>query len=267
MPKVLTKLRIDEISSVDRGAGENCRIVLFKRDDRKPEPRSDVRKAHYRHARGNKFHMLQNVSPEEAAHFLLHDPHGRQLRRDFSDVPFEQLVDHVCTASRRPVEKQRREAKTVDKHLEVILKSEAAMHALCKRITETGGSNFSHPEFDDYLARYAKNQHPSLSVGSAIAKVLSEETPIAKAYQTVHHASYPDAVTKATAADDDEDDGEDDGDDENGDDALEELNELAEQERRRDPKLSKAQAFTKIYADPENARLAQRERRQNRPRA
>jgi hypothetical protein len=33
MPKILTKLRIDEISSVDRGAGEGCRIVLYKRDD------------------------------------------------------------------------------------------------------------------------------------------------------------------------------------------------------------------------------------------
>jgi hypothetical protein len=32
MPNKLTKLRIDEISSVDRGAGEGCRIILMKRD-------------------------------------------------------------------------------------------------------------------------------------------------------------------------------------------------------------------------------------------
>src|SRR5438477_12992791 len=32
MAKKLTRLRIDEISSVDKGAGENCRIVLMKRD-------------------------------------------------------------------------------------------------------------------------------------------------------------------------------------------------------------------------------------------
>lgn len=31
MPRVLRKLRIDEISSVDRGAGEGCRIMLYKR--------------------------------------------------------------------------------------------------------------------------------------------------------------------------------------------------------------------------------------------
>jgi hypothetical protein len=33
MPKVLTKLRVDEISAVDRGAGEGCKVVLYKRDD------------------------------------------------------------------------------------------------------------------------------------------------------------------------------------------------------------------------------------------
>ena len=31
--KVLTRLRIDEVSAVDRGAGENCKILISKRDD------------------------------------------------------------------------------------------------------------------------------------------------------------------------------------------------------------------------------------------
>jgi hypothetical protein len=33
MVRVLRDLRIDEISSVDKGAGEGCRVVLYKRDD------------------------------------------------------------------------------------------------------------------------------------------------------------------------------------------------------------------------------------------
>ena len=32
-PKVLTRLRIDEVSMVDRGAGANCKVVISKRDD------------------------------------------------------------------------------------------------------------------------------------------------------------------------------------------------------------------------------------------
>jgi hypothetical protein len=33
MPNILTQLRIDEVSAVDRGAGEGVKIVLMKRDD------------------------------------------------------------------------------------------------------------------------------------------------------------------------------------------------------------------------------------------
>ena len=32
MPKVLTQLKIDEISAVDRAAGEGCEIIFSKRD-------------------------------------------------------------------------------------------------------------------------------------------------------------------------------------------------------------------------------------------
>jgi hypothetical protein len=33
MPRILTKLRISEVSAVDKAAGEDCKIVLMKRDD------------------------------------------------------------------------------------------------------------------------------------------------------------------------------------------------------------------------------------------
>jgi hypothetical protein len=271
MPKVLTKLRIDEISSVDRGAGDGCKVVLYKRDTRRKAfgyaMPSDFAKATYRGGTGSRLHMIQNLTPQEAAHFLLHDPHGRQLRRDFSDVPFAQLVDHVCTASRRSVEKH--EVSNMDSTLKTILKSESATHALCKVLAKNGGVGFSHVQFDrEVLEPYARNKYPALHVGSAIAKILSEEREISKAYEAVHAASYPNAVAKAQpVADDDEDDDEDDernGD--NGDDALAELEEQAREERRRNPKLSKAQAFTKIYTDPSNAALVRRERAANRPR-
>lgn len=49
--------------------------------------------------------------------------------------------------------------------------------------------------------------------------------------------------------------------------ALDELESLAEEQRRRSPEMSKAQAFAKVYTDPANVRLAIAERRQNRPAA
>lgn len=38
MPNLLRRLKINEISSVDRGAGEGCRIVLYKRDNSADKP-------------------------------------------------------------------------------------------------------------------------------------------------------------------------------------------------------------------------------------
>jgi hypothetical protein len=38
MPRILTKLKINEVSSVDRGAGEGVKIVLMKRDDSDDPP-------------------------------------------------------------------------------------------------------------------------------------------------------------------------------------------------------------------------------------
>jgi hypothetical protein len=41
MPKVLTRLRIDEVSAVDRGAGEGVKILLMKRQEAEKEKPMD----------------------------------------------------------------------------------------------------------------------------------------------------------------------------------------------------------------------------------
>ena len=138
------------------GAGEGTRVVLMKRDDRKhrkifgyamtpkPEPsiyheifcgkrREDtMHKAMYRDGTvtGRHLHRVQNLSRPEVKHFLLHNSAGRALRRDFSDVPFDELVDHVVEASKRPTEKRenavtnkRNEANNMSDHLVEVCKS------------------------------------------------------------------------------------------------------------------------------------------------
>jgi hypothetical protein len=52
-----------------------------------------------------------------------------------------------------------------------------------------------------------------------------------------------------------------------GDSAISKLDALAEGLRKADPKLSKSQAFAKVYADPANAELVAKERSENRPAA
>jgi hypothetical protein len=167
-----------------------------------------VRKASYRGGSGRRLHHIENLTREEAKHFLLHDPHGRQLQRDFPNIPFDELVDHLCEASLRPAEK--REAP-MSGNMELITKSDVGMHAFCKGLVDRG-IPYPHPEFDtEVLAPYARNRHPQLHVGNAIAKVLAEEPPVAAAYSAVHSAYHPAyAVAKAAVADDDDDDDDDD---------------------------------------------------------
>ena len=156
MPKVLSKLRVDEVSCVTAGAGEGTSIVLMKRDDRKrrkvfgyampepePKPRPSIyheifcgkrredtmNKAMYRDGAvtGRHLHRVQNLSRPEVKHFLLHDSAGRALRRDFPNIPFDELVDHVVEAStekrENAVTNKRNEANNMSDHLVEVCKS------------------------------------------------------------------------------------------------------------------------------------------------
>ena len=65
-------------------------------------------------------------------------------------------------------------------NMELIVKSETGMHAFCKGLVARDIA-YPHAEFDTkVLAPYARNRHPQLHVGNAIAKVLAEETPVAR---------------------------------------------------------------------------------------
>jgi hypothetical protein len=256
MPKVLHKLRIDEISCVDRAAGEGTRVVLFKRDAPRskafgyampqPEPsfyaklfsaRPQFAKAMYRNATvtGRHLHRVANLTREEAKHFLLHDAHGRTLLRD-TGGDIDVLADHLVEASQRPTEKRK----------------DTNMQNMDKTLRAVGEAGFTK-----MVEKYAKTVHPTLTKEQAFCKVFladdDEGAAIRRAWQ----------IAKQVPLDDDE--AAEEAEDVEGD-ALEELEELATAERRRCPTLTKAQAFTKVYVDPANAKLAQRERRQHRPR-
>jgi hypothetical protein len=121
MPKILTKLRIDEISSVDRGAGEGCRIMLYKRDGGKPmvgkpdgwdtplmfndvmkmrklsevaadeadvrdEPGEDKLTPKLRAMVDAMLVAVPTLDRQTAQHFLLHHPRGRHLANHLNEL-------------------------------------------------------------------------------------------------------------------------------------------------------------------------------------
>jgi hypothetical protein len=109
MPRILTKLRVDEISAVDRAANDGAKIVLSKRGvDERPSfyqqlfsRKRAVRKATYRGAiPGRHLRNIDNLTPAEARHFLIHDAHGRQLLRDVGG-DIDTLADNLVAASAR----------------------------------------------------------------------------------------------------------------------------------------------------------------------
>jgi hypothetical protein len=59
--KVLTRLKINEISLVDRGAGENCRILISKRDDSADADRGDPSPAEITRAKVEGYTALRHA--------------------------------------------------------------------------------------------------------------------------------------------------------------------------------------------------------------
>jgi hypothetical protein len=126
------------------------------------------------------------------------------------------------------------------------------MQNLTKTLREVGEHGFTK-----MIENYAKTVFPTLTRAQAFTKVFTADDAEGRAIRSAYQ------IAKQGVADEPDDDDEAD----DAGDALREIEALAADIRRRFPALTKAQAFTKAYTDPANAKLAQRERAQNRPRA
>ena len=196
-----------------------------------------VRKASYRGGSGRRLHHIENLTREEALHWLAHDAHGRSFARERGE-PLDVLADHLVEASLRPTEKRK----------------DTNMQNMDKTLREVGEAGFTK-----MVEKYAKTVHPTLTKEQAFCKVFLDDSDEGRAIRRAWQISKGQGIAAGALDEPSEDD-----DDES---ALAELNELAAEERRRNPKLTKQAAFTKVYTDPANASIAQRERRANRPRA
>lgn len=171
-----------------------------------------------------------------ALHWLLHNRHGAAIL-DRVDLPAEQVADLLVRAAQMHSSTNKHEAPTMNS-TERIEKNLRAM---------------GEHEYTKIIGNCAKKLYPELTREQAFSKVFTAEDAegqaIRRCWQIAKQGGDSDEVA---AAEDDEN-------------ALDELNALAADEKRRDPKLTKAQAFAKAYSD--NPELAAKERLQNRPRA
>jgi hypothetical protein len=148
--------------------------------------------------------------------------------------------------------------------LEAVIKRVGGFAALCKRVGRVGAGDISERELTLMATGTAMNRLPGLTDAAAFAKVYGDPRMSDEA------RAFWDAIgvirgTLAPDEDEEESDerGEDEEEEENGESAYDEVQREAAKLRKRDPSLSEAQAFARIYENPANVALRKRERAEN----
>jgi len=301
MPRKLVKLKITEVASVDRGAGEGVRVLLTKRHKRTGSTMAKdstlLEKA--RNAFMNSISSILGVSDDPAK---VEDLIGKST---------DQLMEHIAgvTGDKQADDLGGEIGKGDTMDPEVLkalgLADGASAADVLKAIDtlkaakpkEDGGDNGNRQDDDK------QKKAPDVVLPESVTKALAEaevlkgevaalkraaelEAFTKKAVKIGLPASAGEILMKAYAGGGNEavdkilgfleaanaqameagifkEFGASVGDGPAS--ALDELNTLATALRKADPKLSADQAFAKVYTDPANAKLAARERSENRP--
>jgi hypothetical protein len=293
MPKVLTRLRIDEVSAVDRGAGDGVKIVLMKRDD---TPRS---KPHVeRHARRLRKFQEMFDSPERDQRRSFNeiigkvadgnDDGGGNSGGGASDHHASKVADLLVEAGSHPdrasalshllhkpsgqalLARMHKAADQTEKELSNMRTSETlesimkagSIAGVCAAIVAKGSTTFTEEELVKAISRVAAGASPGVSPDIAFAKLYEGDVTVRKAVDIAKAWPSPASLVPTVVV----------GpnatheaiDNTAGSEAYQQLVALAERQRR-DGETASA-AFMRIYLDPANRHLAEAERAANRPR-
>jgi hypothetical protein len=241
MVRVLRNLKIDEVSSVDRGAGDGVRVMLFK------------------NASGNDNGDDDDESYAAALHYLMHTAAGASVVRRFfgpggtnDTADIEHLARMVARVMRsnnddaEPSDQHQPWADTIDAtetekvhmdrdtELQAIVKRDGNVVQLCKRICKEGSGGISESELTALITEYAQQLYPDMSPEGAFSKAYlsAAAEPLRRAIQIAKGMLQPVQPVQVAPSD--------------GDDAAKaygHLERLAEATRKRLPGLSASQAF------------------------
>jgi hypothetical protein len=303
--RILRGVRVSEISSVDRGAGEGCHVVLRKRDGR-PDyeelfgeifgvKKKPVRAWEWRPSlRKNTDISLPPADDDEGVDAELEDDEA-----DDESTPHFLAGSDVDEATGSTDKLERVEdamEKNMQTHTELMsaVVKKYGITAFAKSVAEgdVSCSEFEQTKLiNEHCARkglsfekmFTAQDERGVTLRKAImaardAGFLSRTSAMSKAQpqfsnrssEPFHAAGAVDGPAgkpgratltprfvggrAAQRVDDPRS-------------ALDQLNELADAQRRQNTELTEAGAFARVYADPKNAELVRRERDENRPRA
>jgi hypothetical protein len=186
MPRILTKLKVHEISAVDRGAGEGVRVVLMKRDDSNSDLKID----------NNGIEKMTRAELFSAWWRELTEAERARHRRQQADIDAqlaeEERISRAGTTTRaevapsnpKPWPKQAREGDSLRK----IVKVYGVMPLAGMINEENNAHGISESEFIQFVGEYAatKNQ----TVGALLSAANGEGALLSKALAICRYAGY-----------------------------------------------------------------------------
>ena len=170
-PKLLTRLRIDEVSMVDRGAGANCKVVISKRDD------------------GPDYHDLL-TGRTTCAELYGFD------KRASADGDEHAPAEWLAIAKSNPPEDS-----TMPINLSDIVKSHGVV-ALAKYMVEQNSSfGATETELVQLATQDAERRYPGNTPACAFAKLYEESPELRGAIEVAKSAAFADAMSAAVEKD------------------------------------------------------------------
>jgi hypothetical protein len=179
---ILRNLRISEVSSVDKAANGDARIVLYKRDSEADDDNIDAKDIDSgngdRDGNGGVEHVASHLADllveaadgdttrQQALNWLLHNKHGRSLLS---------AAQHHKRASKET--RKDFQMPTRKQVLTGYLKSAGGVDGLCRQIVKQGTTDVLEAELTGMITAAAKAAEPEMSDERAFSKLFTDPSP------------------------------------------------------------------------------------------
>jgi hypothetical protein len=272
MVRVLRNLRINEVSTVDRGAGDACRIVLWKRDDtvapdndgNDDDDEAYAAALHYLMHTAQGAGVVRRFFPhgasgtaeiEHLARLVAHVVRARDNGDAAESDPYQSWADTIGnddetedddaesadTIGDAATEKKVFHMSDRNEVLKAAVRRDGGVVPLCKRICAHGAGDITEAELTGMLTEHAQQLYPDMSPEGAFTKIYTSPggEPLRRAVQIAKGLMDIEPVAVGVG----------DSDTDDAAKAYQQLARLAEVQKRRSPSLSAAQAFERATRD------------------
>ena len=268
MPKLLTRLKITEVSAVDRGAGEGAKIVLMKRDDDRPRSKPHLERYLRRlrkfqeifegedggdDAGGDEGGNASDHHASKVADLLVeagsHPNRASALQHLLHKPSGQALLSRMSKAA----EQTEKETPPMTSHSEFVqsVVKQYGIVALAKSMIQDQKSyGLDESTFTRLATEHAQRVYPNDRPDSAFSKLYESEESVRRACQVAKGQTLepvmvggPDAMHEAV-------------NDTERSEAYQQLVDMAEKLRADSPFLSADQAFARVFENPKHAAIA-----------